>query len=593
MICKNVHFNVLVERLEKDYGADHPVVSFRDSQFRVFNSTVDRFTVGDLYKPEVQKKVTGLTTFYLPPKDLRKNDLEMAKRLGLRIPPEAKPLSGPYQTDVPYSARDRAAVRELDTHQLPENYKRLRASSLGIAMKELAIDPRARELFNKSPTVFAATHPNLRPPERAAIESRKMWMIHTAMKASPGAVADEFVQACLSDSNISRQLTALLKHCRNDEGGIDEINTWLKTQGYDTTLEEVDRARPRGIEQSLKVYSHTYNTLVDDNKGPQLIIGTRSITFDSALIKRFKFTDGVLSWSQADGNASTVKVAFDILTHDNDKPLPSGSYVGPLFSGTLTNDHSPNVTFTGRIGDFSDSPTSSSLRDGTTLNQYNSVYTIFLKDNQGEWVRDTRFVVDAPNIIYNGALLKNAKWTNGNLSAFTMDGNPVNLVLYFHHNAPSSDAGSQFYGRLWYAGGSPPMSGNCLGLVRQSEDPVGRASLALQRSISRTAAINVAAGVSSLALCRCILQYFSARSKANASSSEQDKKAVDEANKKIDDASEVEERVAEEVVEISPDIETAGFDLEAGPQVSGFRIYFVHIPMLYDAANRSRGGGGG
>ena len=572
-----MHFNVLVERLEKDYGVNHPVVSFRDSQFRIFNSTVDRFTVGDLYKPEVQKKITGLTTFYLPPKDLRKNDMEMAKRLGLRIPPTSKPLSGPYQTDMPYSDRDKAAVKDLDTHQLPKNYKRLRASaSLGTAMKELAIDPSARELFKKSPPAFTATHPKLRPSERSALETRKIWSIRSAMTATPASVAAEFVQACLRDPTLAQQWAATLKEYKDDDNAEEEIDAWLEEQGYDTTLEEVDKAWANELGQGLDVYEFTYNTLVNNEKGPLLVISGGTVTYDSVLIQKFSFVESVLSWSQADGNASTVRVTLVILTDDDGKPLPDDAYVGPMFSGTLTDVNNPSpVSFQGRVGDFP-KPTPPNPdpgpNDGTTLDQYNSTYTTYAPNSQGTWVADVSFVVAAPDVTYNGTLLKNIKWANSNLSVSTADGNPVNLSLYFYYNTPSASnptAGNQFYGRRWNAGESPPSGsdGNFMGLVGQSKNPSGQASSGSWQSYLKTAAINVAVGVASMVLGHYVIQFLTAKAKANASGTEEDKEAAEEADEKANDAADAEERVAEENVEVNPEGEVVGPDPGPAPQV--------------------------
>src|SRR5579871_1864058 len=54
----------------EDYGADHPVISYMASVSPVSDPTIQRHTIGDLYKPEVQATVNGATTFYIPPKKL-------------------------------------------------------------------------------------------------------------------------------------------------------------------------------------------------------------------------------------------------------------------------------------------------------------------------------------------------------------------------------------------------------------------------------------------------------------------------------------------------------------------------------------------
>lgn len=547
------------------------MVSFRDSQFRIFNSTVDRLRIGDLYKPEVQKKITGLTTFYLPPKDLRQNDMAMAKRLGLRIPPTTKPLSGPFQIDRPYSDRDKAAVKALDIHALPKNYKRLRASPhLANAMKELAVDPKSRALFKKAPAAFVATHPYLRPSERTALSSSKTWTIHAAMKASPADIAAEFVQACLRDPTLSQQWFANAKLYKNGAG---TLNDWLKSKGYDTTVNEVDSAWSGELGQGLDIYSTTYSTLIGGKVGPLLIISKGTVTFDSVKIKKFTFASSVLSWSQTDGNASTVRITLVVLTDDDGKPLPPGSYIGPMFSGTLTDaNHAANTTFLGRVGDFpkpstpSDPPTGPT--DGTKLDQYDSTYSTYSKSG-GSWSGDVDFVVDAPTVTYDGKALQNIKWTNSNLSVSTADGNPVNLAIYFFYNKPSSSnktAGNQFFGRRWNAGETPPADGNFMGQIGQSSNPSSQAGASSWQSILKTVAINLAAGVASMVLGHYVVKAITARQQANKLKTEQAEKDAKAAENKADDSAEAEERVNEENSEVNPEAQEGGPDPGPGPR---------------------------
>lgn len=580
---QNVYFPVLVERLEKEYGLDHPVVSFRDSQFRIFNSTVNRHKIGDLYKPEVQKTITGLTTFYLPPKELRPNDLDMAKRLGLRIAPTAKPLSGPFQVDRPYSDRDKAAVKALDTHALPNNYKRLRASRpMATAMQQLAIDPKSRDLFQKAPAAFVATHPDLRPSERSALESSKTWVIHSAMKATPAAVADEFVQACLRNPTLSQQWSTILKRYKDQDDGADQIAAWLKSQGYDTTLDEVDKAWARELGQGLDVYSTTYNTLLDNKAGPLLVISKGTVTFDSVKIKKFTFAESVLSWSQSDGNASTVKVTLVILTDNDGKPLPPDSYIGPMLSGTLTDiNHPSEVKLYGRVGDFpkpSDpSDPDPGPTDGTKLEQYDSTYATYSKSGSS-WVEDVELAVEAPNVTYNGKALTNVKFANSILSVSTIDGNPVNLSLYFYYSTSNKTPGNQFYGRRWGVGESPPSDANFMGLIGQSTNPSGQANSASWLSILKTAALNTAQAVIGMVLGHYVIKALSAKEKANETGAEEDEKAYEEAKEEADNAADAEERVAEENIEGNPSAEDVGPDPGPGPQV---RFDMIIIGIIY------------
>ncbi len=124
---KHTKFGVLVERLLADYGADHPLVHYVAAQFAIARPVIEWYRVSDLQRPEIAKRITGISTFYLPPKLLRQSNAAMAKKLGLRLLPTPA-YTGPFAPGKPYSQRDRDAVAALATHTTPKNYKKTRCS---------------------------------------------------------------------------------------------------------------------------------------------------------------------------------------------------------------------------------------------------------------------------------------------------------------------------------------------------------------------------------------------------------------------------------------------------------------------------------
>ena len=495
---QNVHLDVLVDRLEKEYGENHPVVAFRDSQFRVFRSAVDRYQIRDLRKPEVQKRITGITTFYLPPKSLLRTDLEVAKQFGLK-PVSGKPLSGPYQIDHPYSNRDLAAVKALDSHTLPKNYKRLRASpAMHAVMQKLALDPRAQASFLKSPMTFTSALREILPQERKALLSGRSYAVNSSMKATSASVAEEFVQASLRIPTLSRLWATQLKNTRDKLCGDEILQVWLKQRGYDTTLADINEA---WASQGIGVFAVTYTTQIDGKSGPPLIIRKTSVTLGQQKIKGYSFAQNVLSWDQSEGNASSASINLVLVIDNGGKPLPPGSYIGPWFTGTYTDSSCSNVTFVGRVGDL---PTTGGA-DSTQLEQYDAVYNTYVKDASGKFTKDTALVVKHPNVTYKGKALRNIKWANSTLSVVTVDGNLFSMSIYFYHNKSTKAnpvLGYQFFGRRWAVGESPPNECNFMGQIGHPTYPDLQAKNASSVLLLKIAAISIAEGAASMFLAR-------------------------------------------------------------------------------------------
>lgn len=510
----------------------------------------------------MQKKVTGLTTFYLPPKDPRPADPEMAARLGLRIIPGAKGITGPYPIDKPYSEADKAAVAALDTHVLPKNYRRLRATpALRSAMQKLALEPASQRLYLKSPAAFASTITGLRSNERRALETGRPYPIVSAMKASSTDEANQFVQDVLRSPTLAQQWSDEVVKYSQTEDGADQITAWLVSKGYDTTFEEVLTAFNTAANQSLDFYDSSYNTQLDNTTaGPSVVIQKGQVHVDGKNIVMFNYENSKLTWSASDGNDSTASLTMEMLTTNPDgTPLPDNSYVGPEFYGTYQTKGATSASqIIGRVGTIPDGSGGDHLKDGVELSTFNDTYQTYVKDASGTYQRDaSTLIVDAPNVTYGDQPLKNFTWANGTLTASTEDGNAWNLSLLFYVNTTPSDsnptAGNQFSGKRWAAGATAPTAANMFGQIGSASNPAATGSALDNSSMWTTLAINVAVGYAGMKLAEYVwtcIKRFVAWAK---SGSQADKDALDEAQKDVDKASDSEEMVEEKGVDINPD----------------------------------------
>jgi hypothetical protein len=184
---------VLIERLEQEYGPDYPVVHYIAAVLPTEDAVMDKFTISQLHDPEVARRVTGISTFYLPPKELREPNVEMLKKL--RLPVKLTDIRhqfypsnqwSPPKTDsdvAPYGPYEQAAISKLDGHTTPEQYSPLVASKAMIdLMTKLALDPRLLAEYKADPHAFVQAMPDLSDSERDALEKGTLWAVQGAMK---------------------------------------------------------------------------------------------------------------------------------------------------------------------------------------------------------------------------------------------------------------------------------------------------------------------------------------------------------------------------------------------------------------------------
>ncbi|WP_053067835.1 SAM-dependent methyltransferase [Xenorhabdus khoisanae] len=203
---KNQHFQVLIDRLIKEYGPQHDVYLYVAPSIAIAKPLVEKYKIADFLKPEVVKQVTGISTFYLPPKTIRESDPAVGKLLGLKVLGNVG-YAGPYTPGKPYSERELAAVSGLDGHTIPENYKRTRTtSSMFDALAQLSLYPEMKEEWLRNPQDFLQRFEGLSAKEHAAIISSQPGRIRAVMKKTPQQVAmegnnEDAIQEHVAESN--------------------------------------------------------------------------------------------------------------------------------------------------------------------------------------------------------------------------------------------------------------------------------------------------------------------------------------------------------------------------------------------------------
>ncbi|KAF8252520.1 hypothetical protein K440DRAFT_650847 [Wilcoxina mikolae CBS 423.85] len=178
---ENDKFDHFVNRLQQDYGPSHPVINYVAAVSPLAEPTIQRYTISDLFKDSVKACISGVSTFYLPPKELlpitdvgEKLILDLGTdKAALQVktypPLPYCPLSTGQQ---PYGPYEKAVIERIKDHTTPADYRPYNTSqAMYKALERLYLDPEAVKKYRRDPEGFAAAFEGLKENEAQALKS--------------------------------------------------------------------------------------------------------------------------------------------------------------------------------------------------------------------------------------------------------------------------------------------------------------------------------------------------------------------------------------------------------------------------------------
>lgn len=187
ILIQNVNFNFLLDYLEDVYSVKQPVIHYIGGILPFSKPVIEKYTIAELRNPEAQNKITAISTFYLPPKMIRKQDNEVWVKLGMVKVVDQDIEPGRMGTEASsvktYSELESTAKGEIDSHVMPERYRALSASSAMVdLMTKLALDPKALGMYQQNPTLYIDSTSGLTLPEIHALKLGNEGSVIGAMK---------------------------------------------------------------------------------------------------------------------------------------------------------------------------------------------------------------------------------------------------------------------------------------------------------------------------------------------------------------------------------------------------------------------------
>jgi hypothetical protein len=271
-----------------------------------------------LHDPSVQIKVTGISTFYLAPKDAVEADPVMLQRLGLLKKGETlKPASSPLREIGRYGPREMKAFQAYAKFKVPRDYHLQEEVAASRFLIRLRQDLALQDLYRRDPekAVSPSIFPGLSERERSLLATRDAGAIQIAAKGSAKrSIAN---QHFLQDFVSNRRLAAsLLQYMRHRQPISQHLLDWAKEKNYtleienmrsDINLFEREQLMPWGGVY-LNAATQQIITLLPSRSG----IRNSLLLIDTKAIKGFRFTHGVLQWQAKKGNANQGFLRFDV-----------------------------------------------------------------------------------------------------------------------------------------------------------------------------------------------------------------------------------------------------------------------------------------
>jgi hypothetical protein len=119
---ENKGFDLLVDTLRDTYGGDWEVTHYIAPQYVGIEPLIERFTIDKLGDPEVRRRISSLSTFYIEPQQTVETDAEVSVALGHSKPGEPVGTPSRLYAYKRYSPRERTAIKQFGEFEPPAHY---------------------------------------------------------------------------------------------------------------------------------------------------------------------------------------------------------------------------------------------------------------------------------------------------------------------------------------------------------------------------------------------------------------------------------------------------------------------------------------
>ncbi|MCC7006507.1 MAG: hypothetical protein IT497_07670 [Ottowia sp.] len=314
----NSNFSVLIDYLQSFYGKDYPITHYVASRYPTIPPLIETLPLSALHDPTTQLKVTGISTFYLSPKETVEADPVMLQRLGLLKAGETlKPASGPLREIGRYGPRERKAFQAYGKFKVPRDYHWQEDVAASRFLIQLRQDLALQDLYRRDPikAVSAEIFPGLSAREQSLLATRDAGAIQIAAKGSAKRSVENqhFLRHILSRRPLA---TGLLQCARHGKTNSDALSVWAKSKGYpldiDNMRSDIDLLQREQLLPWSGVYFNPQNQQIITLLASPSGVRSSGLFIDAKQIKGFRFGRGVLQWEARRGRYTHGFLRLDV-----------------------------------------------------------------------------------------------------------------------------------------------------------------------------------------------------------------------------------------------------------------------------------------
>ena len=204
----NENFHILINHLQKIYGNDYVITHYIGAQYPVCKALVEEIPLASFYEPDIAKRVTGISTFYIPPMVLKDVNPSMAMQLGIITKEEEAKKYAKGKRDVSrYGPREINAIDSLCEYTVPMPYAHTPSGNAARYLGALSQDVKLlrEHMANPDKTMDKFS---LNDKEKQAIKSGHSGRIRMMMKADVDTIAEQVVIRLVTDPQFSSNYAA-------------------------------------------------------------------------------------------------------------------------------------------------------------------------------------------------------------------------------------------------------------------------------------------------------------------------------------------------------------------------------------------------
>jgi hypothetical protein len=300
----NSNFSYFIKWLQSIYSDDYEITHYIGSRYPTIEPLIEIYKLSELHEPEIQIKITGLSTFYLPPRDVVPSDLQTVKDLG--VIKEGQRLvvpKSPLREIGLYGPREMKAFEAFSKFRIPPSYKWQNNTPASNFLIELRFDTELQDLYLKNPleALNDSRFSELSDRERSLLASRDSGAIQIASKGAyhRSITTENALTRILTKKSSASSLLRKIAGVQKNEAR-EEFDSWVNEHDFEIEWSKLHYSIDFINRNNMFPWTGVY--VDEDQERVVTIIGNQNnrnksiIYVNDIRVKKFTFNNGVIKW---------------------------------------------------------------------------------------------------------------------------------------------------------------------------------------------------------------------------------------------------------------------------------------------------------